>query len=118
MGVIAAVVVAGVLLGQQYIGASTTFDRLFLLCPGFDLPARWPLLIGHDQMERWERERVLGIEDGVRPEQQGGEYLLPVPAHGLKTMSMGYLVTENTPMVWRGPMAGGALAQLLEQTLC
>jgi ATP-binding protein involved in chromosome partitioning len=38
-------------------------------------------------------------------------------AHGLKTMSMGYLVTERTPMVWRGPMAGGALAQMLEQTL-
>jgi ATP-binding protein involved in chromosome partitioning len=32
-------------------------------------------------------------------------------------MSMGYLVTEKTPMVWRGPMAGGALAQMLEQTL-
>jgi ATP-binding protein involved in chromosome partitioning len=30
---------------------------------------------------------------------------------------MGYLVTEKTPMVWRGPMAGGALAQMLEQTL-
>ena len=60
---------------------------------------------------------MLGIEEGVRQEQQGGEYLLPVPAHGLKTMSMGYLVTESTPMVWRGPMAGGALAQLLEQTL-
>jgi ATP-binding protein involved in chromosome partitioning len=32
-------------------------------------------------------------------------------------MSMGYLVTDNTPMVWRGPMAGGALSQLLTQTL-
>ncbi len=60
---------------------------------------------------------MLGIAEGVRPEQQGGEYLLPVPAHGLKTMSMGFLVTESTPMVWRGPMAGGALSQLLEQTL-
>jgi ATP-binding protein involved in chromosome partitioning len=32
-------------------------------------------------------------------------------------MSMGYLVTDRTPMIWRGPMAGGALTQMLEQTL-
>jgi ATP-binding protein involved in chromosome partitioning len=60
---------------------------------------------------------MLGVAEGTRPEQQDGQYLLPVEAHGLKTMSMGYLVTERTPMVWRGPMAGGALAQMLEQTL-
>lgn len=60
---------------------------------------------------------MLGVADDVRPEQQGGQFLVPVKAHGLKTMSMGYLVTERTPMVWRGPMAGGALAQMLEQTL-
>lgn len=60
---------------------------------------------------------MLGIADDVKPEQQGGQYLLPVEAHGLKTMSMGYLVNERTPMVWRGPMAGGALTQMLEQTL-
>ena len=63
------------------------------------------------------QQLMLGIADGTRPGQQGGEYLLPLEAHGLKTMSMGYLVNENTPMVWRGPMAGGALAQMLEQTL-
>ena len=60
---------------------------------------------------------MLGVADGVRPQQQGGQYLLPIEAHGLKTMSMGYLVTDRTPMVWRGPMAGGALTQMLEQTL-
>jgi ATP-binding protein involved in chromosome partitioning len=60
---------------------------------------------------------MLGIPDSQQPEQQDGKYLLPVEAHGLKTMSMGYLVTERTPMVWRGPMAGGALQQMLEQTL-
>ena len=60
---------------------------------------------------------MLGVAEGTRPEQQGQEFLLPVMAHGLQTMSMGYLVTEKTPMVWRGPMAGGALTQLLTQTL-
>jgi ATP-binding protein involved in chromosome partitioning len=63
------------------------------------------------------QQLMLGVAPDVRPEQQGGEFLLPVPAHGLKTMSMGYLVSDRTPMVWRGPMAGGALAQMLEQTL-
>ena len=59
---------------------------------------------------------MLGIPESQKPEQKDGKYLLPVEAYGLKTMSMGYLVTERTPMVWRGPMAGGALQQMLEQT--
>jgi ATP-binding protein involved in chromosome partitioning len=63
------------------------------------------------------QQMMLGVAEGTQPRQQDGKYLLPVEAHGLKTMSMGYLVTERTPMVWRGPMAGGALAQMLEQTL-
>lgn len=62
------------------------------------------------------QQLMLGIAADRRPDQQGQEYLLPIEAHGLKTMSMGYLVTDNTPMVWRGPMAGGALNQLLSQT--
>ncbi|MFV8820082.1 iron-sulfur cluster carrier protein ApbC [Haliea sp. E17] len=63
------------------------------------------------------QQLMLGIPSGQQPKQQGGNFLLPIEAHGLKTMSMGYLVDDRTPMVWRGPMAGGALAQLLEQTL-
>ncbi|MEP0202466.1 MAG: iron-sulfur cluster carrier protein ApbC [Halioglobus sp.] len=63
------------------------------------------------------QQKMLGIADDVKPEQQGGQFLLPVKAHGLKTMSMGYLANDRTPMVWRGPMAGGALVQMLEQTL-
>lgn len=45
-----------------------------------------------------------------------GQKMLPIEAHGLCSISMGYLVTEQTPMVWRGPMASGALQQLLQQT--
>jgi len=63
------------------------------------------------------QQLMLGIAPGTRPQQQGGQNLLPIDAHGLKTMSMGYLVDDRTPMVWRGPMAGGALAQMLEQTV-
>jgi ATP-binding protein involved in chromosome partitioning len=59
---------------------------------------------------------MLGVAEHVRPEQRDGKWIVPVQAHGIPTMSMGYLVNERTPMVWRGPMAGGALQQMLEQT--
>jgi ATP-binding protein involved in chromosome partitioning len=47
--------------------------------------------------------------DGKRPK--------PVMAHGLQTMSIGYLVEEDTAMIWRGPMVTQALHQLLNDTL-
>jgi ATP-binding protein involved in chromosome partitioning len=59
---------------------------------------------------------LLGVPEGTRPAQRGSQHLEPVPAHGLQTMSIGYLLTEDTPVVWRGPMVSGALQQLLNQT--
>ena len=58
---------------------------------------------------------MLGVPE-ERPAQRGSQLLEPVIAHGLQTMSIGYLLTENTPVVWRGPMASGALLQLINQT--
>ena len=60
---------------------------------------------------------MLGVEDGRRPAVKDGKFFEPIRAHGLKAMSMSFMVTENTPMVWRGPMASGALQQILTQTL-
>jgi ATP-binding protein involved in chromosome partitioning len=63
---------------------------------------------------------MLGVSEGRRPEVQevkGEKYFVPIKAHGLQAMSMSFLVTEKTPMVWRGPMVSGALQQLLGQTL-
>lgn len=65
------------------------------------------------------QQQMLGLPDGTRPEvRTEGEQqsFVPIQAHGLSTMSMAYLVTEKTPMVWRGPMASGALQQMLLQT--
>lgn len=42
--------------------------------------------------------------------------LLPIESFGIQSISMGYLVEEATPMVWRGPMVSGALQQLLNDT--
>ena len=61
---------------------------------------------------------MLGIGQ-QRPQiigEQGQQKMLPILAHGIQSISMGYLVTEQTPMLWRGPMATGALQQLLMQT--
>ncbi|MGI4957362.1 MAG: Mrp/NBP35 family ATP-binding protein, partial [Janthinobacterium lividum] len=54
--------------------------------------------------------RMLGITG--RPEMNG-KLMVPIEAWGLKTMSIGFLVEERTPMIWRGPMVMGALGQLM-----
>lgn len=59
---------------------------------------------------------MFGLPDGTRPEVVDGKKMLPIVAHGVALMSMGFLTTEETPLVWRGPMASGALIQLLNQT--
>ena len=46
-----------------------------------------------------------------------GEKIIPKQAHGLKLMSIGFLVEEDSPMIWRGPMVTSALTQLLGETL-
>lgn len=45
-----------------------------------------------------------------------GRMLQPIERHGLQSMSIGYLIDEQAPMVWRGPMIGKALQQLLQDT--
>lgn len=52
----------------------------------------------------------------IIPGENGGQMMRPIIAHGIQSITMGYLVTEQTPMVWRGPMVSGALQQLLTQT--
>lgn len=59
--------------------------------------------------------RMLGLM-GRRPETTDGKTLQPLVAHGLKAMSIGFLVDEQQPMAWRGPMVTSALNQLLTQT--
>lgn len=58
--------------------------------------------------------RMLGATD--RPESPDGKSLHPVVSHGIQSMSIGYLIEEETPMVWRGPMVTQALEQLLRDT--
>lgn len=59
---------------------------------------------------------MLGVEEGTRPEVVDQKFFLPIRVHGIEAISMSMLASERTPMVWRGPMASGALSQLLQQT--
>jgi len=58
--------------------------------------------------------RMLGATG--QPEINQDNKLLPKMVHGLKLMSIGFLVEEDTPMIWRGPMVTSALQQLLNDT--
>ncbi|PZP39917.1 MAG: sodium:proton antiporter [Pseudomonas fluorescens] len=57
--------------------------------------------------------RMLGVKD-AKPESDG-QWIEPVVTHGISLMSMGFLVDETTPTVWRGPMVQSALMQMLKQ---
>jgi ATP-binding protein involved in chromosome partitioning len=57
--------------------------------------------------------RLLGLKG--RPQTRGGNLLIPMDGHGLKAMSIGFLVEEETPMIWRGPMVMSALTQMLRE---
>ena len=59
---------------------------------------------------------MLGIADGTRPQIKDQQWFVPLQAHGVQVMSMAFLADERTPMVWRGPMASGALLQLITQS--
>nr|WP_217364260.1 iron-sulfur cluster carrier protein ApbC [Marinobacterium sp. xm-d-564] len=59
---------------------------------------------------------MFGVPAGTRPKTAEEKYFIPVVAHGIQTMSISYLIDEDTPMVWRGPMVSSALQQLLMQT--
>ena len=58
--------------------------------------------------------RMLGVK--TKPESKDGRSLEPIQAYRLQVMSIGFLIDEETPMIWRGPMVTQALEQLLKDT--
>ncbi len=58
--------------------------------------------------------RMLGCKG--QPESADGKSLEPMVGHDIQSMSIGYLIEEDTPMIWRGPMVTQALEQLLNDT--
>ena len=58
--------------------------------------------------------RMLGVSG--KPDSKDGQHIEPKIAHGVQTMSIGFMIDEDTPMIWRGPMVTQALTQLLHET--
>jgi ATP-binding protein involved in chromosome partitioning len=57
---------------------------------------------------------LLGVRDHPQGEKKDGkEWIVPLEAQGLKLMSIGFLLTEDSPVIWRGPMVHGMIGQFL-----
>ena len=59
---------------------------------------------------------MMGTTD-AKPKANSDQKLLPIDAHGLKTMSIGYLADQDAPMVWRGPIVMSAITQMLNDVV-
>jgi ATP-binding protein involved in chromosome partitioning len=57
--------------------------------------------------------KLLAIRE--KPQTVGGTRLKPIERHGMPVMSIGFLIEEETPMIWRGPMVMSALTQMLRE---
>ncbi|MGE3165560.1 MAG: Mrp/NBP35 family ATP-binding protein [Planctomycetota bacterium] len=58
--------------------------------------------------------KMLGLE-GERPRVERQDRIVPLERYGITTMSIGFLLEENSPVIWRGPMVTGLLRQFISQ---
>ncbi|CAN5442742.1 Mrp/NBP35 family ATP-binding protein [soil metagenome] len=94
--------------GKGGVGKSTTAVNLAL---GLKAIGRSVVMLDADVYGP-SLPRLLGLS-GKPQATEGGRAMLPMEAFGLKVMSMGFMVGEDTPMIWRGPMVMSALMQML-----
>ncbi len=96
--------------GKGGVGKSTTATNLALAlsAEGANVGVLDADIYGPSQ------PRMLGIKG--KPESKDGKSLEPLVSYHIQTMSIGFLVDEETPMIWRGPMVTQALQQLLGDT--
>ncbi|WP_439814999.1 iron-sulfur cluster carrier protein ApbC [Zavarzinia sp. CC-PAN008] len=101
--------VIAVASGKGGVGKSTTAVNLALAL------ARRGLAVGLLDADIYGPSvpRLMGLSG--KPDTRDGKKLLPMRAHGVACMSIGFLIEEDTPMIWRGPMVISALTQLLNE---
>jgi ATP-binding protein involved in chromosome partitioning len=101
--------IVAVASGKGGVGKSTTAANLALslLAMGYKVGVLDSDIYGPSM------QRVLGVKG--KPDTTANKKMVPKQAHGLKVMSMGFLVPEETAMIWRGPMVMSAIQQLLRE---
>ncbi len=99
--------IVAVASGKGGVGKSTTATNLALglVTLGLKVGVLDADIYGPSQ------PRMMGIRG--RPNSVDGKILTPMTNYGIECMSMGFLVAEDTPMIWRGPMVQSALQQML-----
>jgi ATP-binding protein involved in chromosome partitioning len=99
--------VVAVASGKGGVGKSTTSVNLALAL------ARLGQRVGLLDADIYgpSQPRMLGIAG--RPRSPDGKKLLPMENYGVRVMSMGFLVDEDAPMIWRGPMVQSAIQQMI-----